>query len=95
MSRPVTTDGALRGHKVAFRSGFDRGFGLATIRAGLQSLATDGALRHEDAEALALLLYGALTEASLALGAGLTTVDEDAIIETAKRILRAFAPAPR
>jgi hypothetical protein len=49
----------------------------------------------EDAEALALLLYGALTEASLALGAGLTTVDEDAIIETAKRILRPFAPAPR
>lgn len=70
----------------------DRGFGLATIRAGLQSLAADGALRHDDAEALALLLYGALTEASLALGAGLTTVDGDAIIETVKRILRAFAP---
>lgn len=73
----------------------DRGFGLGTIRAGLQSLATDGALRYEDAEALALLLYGALTEASLALGAGLTTVDEDAIIETVERILRAFAPVAR
>ena len=73
----------------------DRGFGLATIRAGLQSLAADGALDHEDAEALALLLYGALTEASLALGAGLTTVDEAAIIDTVDRILRAFAPAAR
>jgi AcrR family transcriptional regulator len=73
----------------------DRGFGLETIRAGLQSLAVDGVLRHEDAEALALLLYGALTEASLALGAGLTTVDEDAIIETVERILRAFAPVAR
>jgi len=41
------------------------------------------------------LLYGALTEASLALGAGRTTVDEDAIIETVERILRAFAPATR
>jgi len=52
-------------------------------------------LRHEDADALAPLLYGALTEASLALGAGRTTVDEDAIIETVERILRAFAPATR
>jgi hypothetical protein len=41
------------------------------------------------------LLYGALTEASLALGAGLTTVDEDAIIEAVERILRAFAPVAR
>jgi hypothetical protein len=51
MSHPVTTDGALRRRKVAFRSDgwhllglvawyeIDRGFGLGTIRAGLQSLA--------------------------------------------------------
>jgi AcrR family transcriptional regulator len=73
----------------------DRGFGLATIRAGLQSLADDGALARENTEALALVLYGALTEASLALGAGLTTVGEATIIATVERILRAFAPTAR
>jgi len=73
----------------------DRGLGLATIRAGLQSLADDGALAREDTEALALVLYGALTEASLALGAGLTTVDAADIIETVERILRAFVPSAR
>ena len=71
----------------------DRGFGLATIRAGLRSLADDGSLGAEHTDPLALLLYGALTEASLALGAGLTTVDEAAIIATVERILRAFVPA--
>jgi AcrR family transcriptional regulator len=73
----------------------DRGLGLATIRAGLQALADDGALAREDTDALALVLYGALTEASLALGAGLTTVDEADIIETVERILRAFVPTAR
>jgi hypothetical protein len=73
----------------------DRGFGLATIRAGLQSLADAGELERGNTEALALLLYGALTEASLALGAGLTTVDDAAIIEAVERILRAFVPTPR
>jgi AcrR family transcriptional regulator len=71
----------------------DRGFGLATIRAGLQALAAEGALDRGDTEPLALVLYGALTEASLALGAGLTTVDQAAVIETVERILRAFVPA--
>jgi AcrR family transcriptional regulator len=71
----------------------DRGFGLATIRAGLQSLAGDGALDDRNVEPLALLLYGALTEAALALGAGLTDVDAAAVIETVERILAAFAPA--
>jgi AcrR family transcriptional regulator len=70
----------------------DRGFGLATIRAGLQSLADDGMLERAHTEALGLLLYGALTEASLALGAGLTNVDESDIIETVERILHAFFP---
>jgi hypothetical protein len=73
----------------------DRGLGLATIRAGLQALADDGALAREDTDALALVLYGALTEASLALGAGFTTVDEADIIETVERILRAFVPTAR
>jgi AcrR family transcriptional regulator len=73
----------------------DRGLGLATIRAGLQALADDGALAREDTDALALMLHGALTEASLALGAGLTTVDEADIIETMERILRAFVPTAR
>ncbi|MGH9250014.1 MAG: TetR/AcrR family transcriptional regulator [Acidimicrobiales bacterium] len=73
----------------------DRGLGLATIRAGLQALADDGALAREDTDALALVLYGALTEASLALGAGLTTVDQADIIETVERILRAFVPTAR
>jgi AcrR family transcriptional regulator len=73
----------------------DRGFGLATIRAGLQSLADDGMLERAHTEALGLLLYGALTEASLALGAGLTNVDESDIIETVERILHAFVPAGR
>lgn len=73
----------------------DRGFGLATIRAGLQSLADAEELERGNTEALALLLYGALTEASLALGAGLTSVDDAAIIEAVERILRAFVPTPR
>jgi AcrR family transcriptional regulator len=73
----------------------DRGFGLATIRAGLQSLADDEMLEPAHTDALSLLLYGALTEASLALGAELTTVDEADIIETVERILHAFVPAGR
>jgi AcrR family transcriptional regulator len=73
----------------------DRGLGLATIRAGLQYLADDGMLERAHTEALGLLLYGALTEASLALGAGLTNVDESDIIETVERMLHAFVPAER
>jgi AcrR family transcriptional regulator len=70
----------------------DRGLGLATVRAGLESMVRDGTLDGRHIESLALLLYGALTEVSIALGTGLTDVDQDAVIDTAERILAAFAP---
>jgi AcrR family transcriptional regulator len=70
----------------------DRRLGMATIRTGLESLADDGALHPDHTEPLALLLYGALTEAALALGTGHTTLDPETIIDTVQHILTAFAP---
>jgi AcrR family transcriptional regulator len=70
----------------------DRGFGLATARVGLQALADAGIVDPTQVEPLALLLYGALTEAALAVGAGLTSVDPETIIATVERLLTAFAP---
>lgn len=70
----------------------DRGLGLATVRAGLQLLAGDGLVDPQRVEPLALLLYGALTEASLALGTGQTTLDPEAILETIEELLTAFEP---
>jgi AcrR family transcriptional regulator len=70
----------------------DRGFGLATTRVGLPALADAGTVDPTQVEPLALLLYGALTEAALAVGAGLTSVDPETIIATVERLLTAFAP---
>jgi AcrR family transcriptional regulator len=71
----------------------DRGLGMATVRAGLRSMADDGLVDPDRVEPLALLLYGALTEASLALGTGQTPLDTDAVIDTVEHLLAAFAPS--
>jgi AcrR family transcriptional regulator len=48
----------------------DAGIGLATMEAGLAALERDGVLRQPATPALAVLLFGALTDAGLALARG-------------------------
>jgi AcrR family transcriptional regulator len=48
----------------------DAGIGLASMEAGLEALAADGVLRRPPSAALAVLLFGALTDAGLALARG-------------------------
>jgi AcrR family transcriptional regulator len=48
----------------------DAGIGLASMEAGLQALAADGVLPRPPTPALAVLLFGALTDAGLALSRG-------------------------
>lgn len=72
----------------------DRALGMTTLRAGLRSLADDDAIGPEHVEPLALLLYGALTEAALALGTEQTTLDPDTIIDTVEHLLTAFRGSP-
>jgi AcrR family transcriptional regulator len=48
----------------------DAGIGLATMRAGLRALAEAGALRVRYSDALAVVVFGALTEAGIVLSRG-------------------------
>jgi AcrR family transcriptional regulator len=48
----------------------DAGIGLASMEAGLAALAKDGLLSRSPSRALAVLLFGALTDAGLALARG-------------------------
>jgi AcrR family transcriptional regulator len=56
--------GAVEWHEI------DAGIGLASMEAGLAALARDGVVRRQPSRALAVLLFGALTDAGLALGRG-------------------------
>jgi AcrR family transcriptional regulator len=56
--------GAAEWHEI------DAGIGLASMEAGLAALARDGVLSRRPSRALAVLLFGALTDAGLALARG-------------------------
>ncbi len=56
--------GAAEWHEI------DAGIGLASMEAGLAALAADGVLARRPSRALAVLLFGALTDAGLALSRG-------------------------
>jgi AcrR family transcriptional regulator len=56
--------GAVEWHEI------DAGIGLASMEAGLAALARDGIVRKPPSRALAVLLFGALTDAGLALARG-------------------------
>jgi AcrR family transcriptional regulator len=56
--------GAAEWHEI------DAGIGLASMEAGLTALAADGVLSRRPSRALAVLLFGALTDAGLALSRG-------------------------
>lgn len=56
--------GAVEWHEI------DAGIGLASMEAGLAALARDGIVRRPPSRALAVLLFGALTDAGLALSRG-------------------------
>jgi AcrR family transcriptional regulator len=56
--------GAAEWHEI------DAGIGLASMEAGLAALARDGVLTRPPSKALAVLLFGALTDAGLALSRG-------------------------
>ena len=56
--------GAVEWHEI------DAGIGLASMEAGLAALAADGLLPRQPSRALAVLLFGALTDAGLALARG-------------------------
>ena len=56
--------GAAEWHEI------DAGIGLASMEAGLAALARDGVLQRPPSRAFAVLLFGALTDAGLALARG-------------------------
>jgi AcrR family transcriptional regulator len=56
--------GAAEWHEI------DAGIGLASMEAGLDALARDGVIQKPPSRALAVLLFGALTDAGLALSRG-------------------------
>jgi AcrR family transcriptional regulator len=59
----------------------DRGIGMPTLRAGVQALGDAGLLSDEMVEPVTVLLFGALTEASLVLGARLTDIDQERFLD--------------
>jgi AcrR family transcriptional regulator len=56
--------GAMEWHEI------DAGIGIASMDAGLKALERDGVIAHPATPALAVLLFGALTDAGLALARG-------------------------
>jgi AcrR family transcriptional regulator len=59
----------------------DRTAGMGTLRVGVQALADAGALPHHLVEPMTVLLFGALTEAALVVGGGLTDLDPDELLD--------------
>lgn len=73
----------------------DRRFGMGAIRGGLVDCANRGAIDPGDIEALAVVVYGAVTEASFAACEGRLAIDLDTFETTLDRMLRAFTPPSR
>jgi AcrR family transcriptional regulator len=69
----------------------DRGRGAATMRAGVQAMADAGRLPAERVEPATVLLYGALTEATLVVAGDLAGVTEDELLDTFERLLAGLA----
>jgi AcrR family transcriptional regulator len=70
----------------------DASIGMATARAGLDLLAEEGYLAGVDLDAFAVLLFGALTEGTIALGRGSTDVERDRLVDGVCRIVLALSP---
>ena len=70
----------------------DASIGMATARAGLDLLVKDGYLAGVDLDALSVLLFGALTEGTISLARGTTSVDRDRLVEAVCRIVLALSP---
>ncbi len=69
----------------------DTAAGLQTMEAGLQLLEADGIIERTS-PALAILLFGALTQAGLALGRGERGVDRDDLLSEFVRLVRSLGP---
>lgn len=76
----------------------DSGLGMASIELGLQALHHSGELGVEPSHELAVLLFGALTEAGLALGRATLAGDAEPTIDSLMGafdlILRRLGPPP-
>jgi AcrR family transcriptional regulator len=73
----------------------DRGIGMPTMRAGIQALADAGLLHPHLVEPVTILLYGALTEAALVLGTGVTDVTRQQMLDAIERLVAGLAaPTP-
>jgi AcrR family transcriptional regulator len=73
----------------------DREVGLATMRVGMQARAAAGLLDPRWVDALSLVLFGALTEAAIALALGGTEVTDDEVVEALRLVLEGLVPPPR
>lgn len=73
-------------------SEIDESIGMATARAGLDLLADEGYLAGVDLDALSIVLFGALTEGTIALSRGSTSVERDQLVESVCRIVLALSP---
>ncbi len=86
--------GAAEWHEI------DAGIGLASMEAGLKALARDGVIAEPPTRALAVLLFGALTDAGLALSRGdkvtrRDLLDEFVTLATGRRPTRPARRRPR
>jgi AcrR family transcriptional regulator len=70
----------------------DASIGMQTVRAGLDLLVDDGFLAGADLDALSVLLFGALTEGTISLARGITTVERDQLVDAVCRIVLALSP---
>jgi AcrR family transcriptional regulator len=70
----------------------DASIGLQTLRAGLDMLQDGGFLGDVDLDAFAVLLFGALTEGTIALAKGDAAVERDRLVEMLCHIVLALSP---
>lgn len=68
----------------------DRSIGMRTMRAGVRALADAGLLDGDMIEPVTILLFGALTEAALVLGTGVTAVTREQMLDAVERLVAAI-----
>lgn len=70
----------------------DSAVGMRTLRTGLSMLRSEGYLEGVDLDALAIILFGGMTEAGITLARASSPVDVDEVVETTCQIVLALSP---
>lgn len=70
----------------------DSSIGMQTLRAGLELLQADGYLAGADLDALAVLLFGALTEGTITVARADSALDRNRLVDAVCGIVLALSP---